>query len=112
MELVNDRMRCEWDTNNSKQTERYKKLYQSALSSGRKILSPDDGKTTLSSFREVLERGGFVVGSTELTETQFAMRLFNQTGDTRLIWDSGRPKEVAEAAKLFNEYIEKGWRAY
>jgi len=111
MELLNDRMRCEWDTNNSKQTEHYKSLYQKAKAAGRQILSPNDNKP-LPSFREVLIQGGFVVGETELTDSQFAMRLFNETGDTRLIWDSGRPKELAEAEKLFNEYVQKGWRAY
>jgi len=112
MELVSDRMRVEWDTKNQKQTEKYKDFYRKALGAGRKILSPGDGKTLLGSFREVLEHGGFLVGEPELTESQFAMRLFNETGDTRLIWDSGRPKEVQEAARLFEEYLAKGWRAY
>lgn len=112
MELMSDRMRVEWDTNNAKQTEQYKKFYQKARNAGRKILCPNDGKSALGSFREVLQRGGFVVGPPELTEGQFFMRLYNQTGDTRLIWDSGRPNEVQEAAKLFAEYLEKGWRAF
>ena len=110
--LASDAMRCEWDTSNAKQSERYKSLYLDARANGRKILSPSDKGKQLSSFREALLHGGFTIGETELADTQFAMRMFNQTGDTRLIWDYGRPKEVQEAAKLFNDHIEKGYRAY
>lgn len=40
------------------------------------------------------------------------MRLMNQRGDTRVMWDPNRPDEVAAARKQFDELKGKGYLAY
>ncbi len=38
--------------------------------------------------------------------------VLDHTGDTRLIWDSRRPDEVAAAKEMFNSLRKKGYLAY
>jgi len=111
--ISHDRQIYEWDTNNKNHNEKFKLIFQEAkFKENRKIFSPIDGKTPLSCFREVLEAKGFVIGETELKEGQFALHFINESGDIRLIWDSQSKKEVKEAKEKFEEYIQRGWRAY
>lgn len=110
--MDNERQRYEWDTNNLKENDKYKLFYIEAKNLGRKIYSPNDDEKQLENFREVISEGGFVVGEKELREGEFAMHLFNETGDTRLIWNSNNKKELEEARKVFEEHIEKGHKAY
>lgn len=102
----------QWDTANRKQNDKNKQVYQSAKVLGRKILSIEDKTKEVESFRQALEEGGFIVGATELKKGEFAMHLFNETGDTRLIWDAFSDSEVREAKRIFEEHIKKGHRAY
>lgn len=106
--MNNSAMRIEWDGNDRKQVEEAKTHYRNARKEGRKIT--DIGGNNIDNFRPSLL--GFIIEETELSENEFAVRVFDETGDRRLIWNLADPDQVKEAANLFKEYIAKGWRAY
>lgn len=98
----------EWDDSKLKEIEDAKTIYRQARQAGRVIVDMvgntiDGFKSSLKSFK-VLEKA--------LSETQFSMRIINDTGDELVIWDSNIKKEVKEAGKLFEKYLNKGWKAY
>jgi hypothetical protein len=45
-------------------------------------------------------------------EHQLIYRVLSANGDDRLVWDRRNADEVQEAKIKFDEYIEKGYRAY
>jgi hypothetical protein len=45
-------------------------------------------------------------------EYQIIYRVLSANGDDRLVWDRKDPDQVVEARTKFEEYIEKGYRAY
>ena len=98
-----------WDENaNLKMIDEVKSIYIKAKNEGYDIVDLD-GKS-IEVFKPSLL--GFKILEKKLTQTQFSMRILNETGDELLIWDSVSKKEVQEAQKRFDEYIAKGWRAY
>ena len=40
------------------------------------------------------------------------MCVINETGDTKTIWDSDNPAEVAVAERTFKEFKDKGFAAF
>jgi hypothetical protein len=102
-------LRVDWGENR-KEIEEAKQLYIQARKEGRLIVSVDDKTMPIEHFKPSLY--GFVVKETELSETQFACQVIDETGDRRLIWDIRFPDQVKEAAKIFADYIAKGWRGY
>jgi hypothetical protein len=108
LELSNNAMRIEWDIASKREVEEAKSFYRAARQEGRKIV--DLNNNPITAFKPALL--GIIITDTELTESQFAMRIHDKTGDRRLIWDAKDPKQITEAGKLFNEYIDKGWKAY
>jgi hypothetical protein len=106
--LNNSTMLIEWDALDNKQIEEAKKYYQQARKEGRLITDMDD--TVISNFHPSLL--GIKIKETELKDDEFAVRVIDDTGDRRLIWDSSDPSQVKEAVLLFDEYLKKGWRAY
>lgn len=40
------------------------------------------------------------------------MRVMDTTGDTKVIWDSGKADEVSAAKKTFDDLKKKGYMAY
>jgi hypothetical protein len=101
-------MQIEWDDSDKKQVEEAKKIYQHARMDGRLIV--DFKGNAIANFHPSLL--GFIIKETELKEHEFAVRVLDETGDRRLIWDASDPSQVCEAVKLFDEYLSKGWRAY
>lgn len=108
--LTSERQRVEWNTGRLKEAEEAKKVYLKAKQENRLILNEED--KPVETFAQVANKGVFIIGETELKETEFSMRVFNETGDSRLIWDSAEKSQVEEAKDRFNEYISNGWRAY
>lgn len=106
--LNNNAQVVEWDDSSLKQIEEAKKLYQQARREHRKITTI--GGEIIEGFRANLL--AFRIESPELSDTQFSVRLVNDTGDELLIWDSKVKDEIGEAARVFAEYLEKGWKAY
>ena len=101
-------LRVEWDDADKKQIEDVKKIYQYARQKNRTIT--DINGNVLDAFHPSLK--GFIIKQVELKDSEFAVRVLDETGDRRLIWDSDDPQQVAEAIKLFDDYLSRGWRAY
>lgn len=40
------------------------------------------------------------------------IRILDDTGDTRLVWNRKKIEEISEAREKFNAYLKKGYRAY
>jgi len=106
--MNNSALRIEWDTDNKKEIEEAKAYYRKAKTEGRIVTDVENN--VIEFFKPSL--GGIVIKETELKEHEFSVRVYDETGDRRLIWDSSDPKQVKEAMKLFNDYISRGWRAY
>ena len=106
--LSNNALRIEWDEKDKKQVEEAKEKYISAKKENRRVT--DGSGNELAHFRPWL--GSFIVDSRDLESDDFAIRLFDETGDRRLIWNAKDPGQIAEAAKIFAEYLGRGWRAY
>lgn len=98
-----------FDVRNRKEIEHAKSLYQLAKRAKRHVVI--DGKDA-ESFRECAA-GHFTIealGHRDLG--QCSLQIFDETGDRRIMWRPDRPGEVKDAAKLFKEYLAKGWKAY
>jgi hypothetical protein len=101
-------MLIEWDDTDKREVENAKEHYRNARSAGR-IITDLDGNI-ITHFRPSL--CGFIIKEKELKENEFAVRVLDETGDRRLIWDAADPFQIREAATLFKDYIKRGWRAY
>lgn len=47
-----------------------------------------------------------------LAETQHELCILDKTGDTKIIWDSTKKDEVANAKRNFDDLKKKGYMAY
>jgi hypothetical protein len=45
-------------------------------------------------------------------DTEFTFRILSENGDDRIVWDRTDHKQVMEAKKTFNNYLNKGYKAY
>ncbi len=104
---MNQALRVEWDIRSKAQVEEGKSHYRKARLQGREIT--DLSGTPIRSFRSDL--GGILIREIVL-EAGLGLRILDETGDRRLIWDSKDPDQKKETMKLFNEYLAKGWKAY
>jgi len=106
--MNNSSMIIEWNDSNKKEVEEAKGHYMKARTEGRLITDMEGN--AIQHFKPSLL--GFTIKETELGDHEFAVRVFDETGDRRIIWNMTDPDQVKEAAKLFDEYMTKGWRAY
>lgn len=104
----NNRMRVDWSRLNKKETEEAKEHYRSARRQNRTILNTHG--QPIDSFKADLET--FIIAETQLDSDQFALHVLDESGDRRLIWRLSDPDEIKEAQEIFNQYIQKGWKAY
>lgn len=49
---------------------------------------------------------------TDLSPKQGMLCVMNQKGDSKIIWDRGKPEEVENARRSFDHFKEKGYAAY
>jgi len=108
MNLHNAAVSIGWNPENFKEVNEAKKIYLKARREGRKIL--DLKGNVIDRFHPSM--GMIIIKEVEVNDGKVAMRIFDKTGDRRIIWDSRDPDEVAEAKRNFDEYINKGWKAY
>ena len=99
-----------WNPINSKERDEAKAKYQKARSEGRKIMTVS--RLEIDAFAKVSTDGEFLIAPTTLNAGEWTLRIHDETGDRRLIWQSEDPDQVKEAATKFNEYMSKGWKAY
>lgn len=108
MQMHNGEIRVAWNPDVFKEVNEAKKVYLQARKESRDI--KDDAGNCLDLFNP--SAGVFVVSEKRMLSHEFAMRIFDETGDRRLIWDSRDQDQVKECAKLFNDYLKKGWKPY
>ena len=99
----------DWEQDNRKVVEKAKLKYQQARRDKRSIFFTDTEKKVIC-FKP--EHESYLVRKSALSDSQFEMRIFDETGDRLLVWDSKDALEVQDAVKMFNSYLDKGWRAY
>jgi len=104
-----NRFSVNFDPLSKKQTEEAKAIYQQAKAENRIIYTPCMSQK-ITVWKEITD--GFTVEREELDENQFPLRILDETGDRRLVWDCRSPRESNEAAQKFEEYLAKGWKAY
>ncbi len=107
--IPNHEFLIDWDSSNKKEIEKAKLKYQQARREKRNILFTDT-LIPVPCFKP--EHESYLVKKSILSESQFEMRIFDETGDRLLVWDSKDQLEVRDAYKMFKEYLDKGWRAY
>ena len=56
--------------------------------------------------------GQMVMAPPPRDDDLFLMRVLDDNGDTRLVWNRRDQREVEEARKKFDEYRDKGYKAY
>jgi hypothetical protein len=106
--MHNATMLVEFDRRSRRQVEDAKSKFIQAKRHGRQVLTVDG--QPLQTFSEVHD--GFKIVEVELARDHFALRIFDDSGDRRLIWDARDPDQITEATRLFNDYVRRGWKAY
>jgi hypothetical protein len=94
---------------NKKDAEYAKTLFRQAKLVGRHILI--EGKP-VENFRQCMAGFFQIEAEGQRDESALAIHVMDKTGDRRPVWRMDDPDEVKHAAKLFDEYIKKGWKAY
>lgn len=100
--------RVEWNPLNKKEVDEAKQQYLQARKLNRSICGLDHNPIE----RFSASSGGFIIGDTCLGDSEISVRLVNETGDERLVWNVNDSKQVSESAKRFQGYLDKGWKAY
>lgn len=91
-----------------REVDEAKLKFMEALRLGRKVL--DEFGSPLERFD--CNKGSFIIRAVETGEDEISMRIFDKTGDRRLIWNWNDPAQIKEAMTLFKEYSAKGWKGY
>jgi len=109
-----NRFRVDFDPLNRKELEEAKSIYQKANQYGRVIYAPTEQKAGL--LKQICSwlhvNNGFIVEAESENNHSFPLRILDETGDRRLVWDCRSNRETNEAAIKFDEYIQKGHKAY
>jgi hypothetical protein len=98
----------DWDIENFKQIDEAKKIYLQARKEDRKVLDMDGN--VVDRFHPSM--GTLIIKEIEVKDGEFSMRIFDNTGDRRIVWNSKDPDQIKEAKATFDEYVEKGWKPY
>lgn len=97
-----------WDDSSLKDIDQAKKKYLEAKRLGKKIIDLQGNE--ILSFRPGL--GEFLISTEDLTEGEFRFHILDESGDRIISWNAKDKKQVKEASLKFNEYMEKGYKAY
>lgn len=91
-----------------KQVDEAKRKYITARRENRIITDLDGAR--IDRFQANL--GGFVIKEYDLRDDEFAVRIFDETGDRRIVWNASDPAQIREAKREFDKYVGKGWKPY
>jgi hypothetical protein len=105
-DLVMDR-RITWDRARLKEIDEAKTMILKYRRMGYSVLKEDGTEMERfdPSLEEVLIKAQRIMGKKTL-------KILNEHGDERLVWDMNNGKEAKEAKKKFLDYINKGYKAY
>lgn len=104
-ELIMDQ-RVVWDSTRLKEIDEAKSLIMRYKKQGYEIQLPDG--TVMERFNPRLEE--VVVKAKKVLKN--VLKILNEKGDERIVWDKENGPEAMEAKKKFNEYLDKGYKAY
>jgi hypothetical protein len=104
-ELVMD-LRIVWDSGNLRQIDKAKSEYRKYRSKGYDILKSDG--TPLERFLPSLEE---IIVKAHRT-CKRVLKILNEKGDERLVWDKENGKQAKEAKAKFEELMAKGYMAF
>jgi len=97
-----------WDSKSLRQIDEAKAKYVQAKNENRRVTDLDGN--VLSRFNPNL--GDIKICEADMPDGHFAMRILDETGDRRLVWNSRDPDQIKEASELFEKHIKAGGRAY
>jgi hypothetical protein len=107
-ELVMD-MRLVWDCRKLKEIDEAKKKYREYRSGGYLILKSDG--TPLERFLPSLEE--IIIKAKKIGQLgQKVMRILNEKGDERIVWDKDNGPQAKEAKAKFEELLGKKYMAF
>jgi len=104
-ELVMD-LRLVWDSRKLKEIDEAKTEYRKYRAEGYEIVKPDG--TPLDRFMPYLEELIIRAKKTCLR----MMKILNESGDDRLVWDRDNGKQAKEAKAKFEELLGKNYMAF
>jgi len=105
-ELVMD-LRVVWNSNHLKQIDEAKAKVIHYLKKGYQIVTVSGEK--VEKFRPALEE---VIIKAEKIVGKRVLKILNEKGDERLVWNKDNGKEAMDAKKKFLEFVKKGHTAY
>ena len=97
----------EWDPERPREVEAAKRQYQAARARGDQIEQLDG--TVVSVFRPTLAAFRALPGQ---RAGHVHIRIIDDSGDRSIVWDATHRGEVDAAAKIFADYLAKGWKGY
>ncbi len=107
MELVLD-TRIMWDKTHLKQIDQAKTMFMRYKRQGYQFTN--ESKTAIiERFNPALEE--IVVLAKKVTK-KHEMKILNQKGDERIVWDKDDGIEAKQAKERFNQLLKDGWKAY
>lgn len=106
MELVMDQ-RIIWDSKSLKQIDEAKKRIMAFKKQGHPIFLASG--VLMEKFHPHLEE---VIVKAAKVENKHTLKILNEKGDERLVWDKEKGQEAKEAKKKFLELLKKGYKAY
>lgn len=106
--LAASEINLDWDRHNKKQIEEAKVIYRQARSEGRTIT--DIAGAIVDCFLPDLE--SIVIKEKTIGVDEFSIRVLDESGDRVITWNSKSAKQIKEAAKMFADYLKKGYRIY
>lgn len=100
-------LRLVWDSNKLKEIDEAKAEYRKYRAQGYEIQKPDG--TILDRFMPYLEE---LIVKTKKTYNHHVMKILNDKGDERLVWDKENGKQAKEAKAKFEELLGKKHMAF
>lgn len=95
-----------WNKFNKKEVEQAKKTLMEFKRKGYELLKPD-GKI-MERFSPILEEVRVLTKGV----AKSVMKILDDTGDERIVWDKDNGREAKQAKKKFLELLKKGYTAF
>ena len=95
-----------WNKSNKKEIEQAKKILMDFKRKGYELLKQDG--TIMEKFNSTLEEVRVIAKGV----AKSCMKILDETGDDRLVWDKENGREAKQAKKKFNDLIAKGYSAF
>lgn len=95
-----------WDKSNKKEIEQAKKILMAFKRKGYELLKSDG--TVMERFNSTLEEVKVIAKGV----AKSVLKILDESGDDRLVWDKDNGREAKQAKKKFNDLIKDGYSAF